>query len=99
MKHYLYFPTEEGAKAVGELLRDRGYEVHIRKSAADENWLLLATSCMPETKEQMNDLRNEMEDLAAKFDGEYDGWEAPAVSLGLRNGKLISWIRKLGRTN
>ena len=52
------------------------------KRANGENWLALATKAPPKTGEQMDELRDEMEALAAQFGGEYDGWEAAIDSLG-----------------
>jgi Regulator of ribonuclease activity B len=47
-----------------------------------EDWLVFATKAPPKTAEQMEELRDEMEALAAQFGGEYDGWEAAIDSLG-----------------
>lgn len=45
------------------------------KGADGENWLALARRVPPATKEEMEKLRNELEVLAAEFNGNYDGWE------------------------
>lgn len=82
MRHFLYFPRDRDAEDVGEQLRNRGFSVEVRKSLADDNWLVLATRSAPETGEEMGELRDEMEALAAGFGGEYDGWEAALDSLG-----------------
>jgi len=81
MKHYLYFPKEPNAEEAGEQLRSRGFSVEVRQGASGEDWLTLATKASPKTGEQMNELRDEMEALAAQFGGEYDGWEAAIDSL------------------
>jgi Regulator of ribonuclease activity B len=85
MKHYLYFPKEPNAQRAGELLRSRGFSVEVRKGASGEDWLAVATKACPKTSEQMDELRDEMEALAAQFGGEYDGWEAATDSLGAEN--------------
>jgi len=85
MKHYLYFPKEPNAQGAGELLRSRGFSVEVRKGASGEDWLAVATKAGPKTSEQMDELRDEMEALAAQFGGEYDGWEAATDSLGAEN--------------
>jgi hypothetical protein len=82
MKHYLYFPKKPNAEEAGERLRSRGFSVEVRKGADGENWLALATKAPPKNGEQMDELRDEMEALAAQFGGEYDGWEAAIDSLG-----------------
>jgi hypothetical protein len=81
MKHYLYFSKRPNAEEAGEQLRSRGFSVEVRKGASGEDWLALATKAPPETGEQMDELRDEMEGLAAQFGGEYDGWEAAIDSL------------------
>src|SRR5205814_4517145 len=80
MQHYLYIPRKADAEEAGELLRRRGFSVEVRESRADENWLILATNAPPKSGEQMGELRDELESLAAQFGGEYDGWEAPLDS-------------------
>lgn len=82
MKYYLYFPKKSNAEEASERLRSRGFSVEVRKAARGEDWLTLATKAPPKTGEQMAELRDEMEALAAQFGGEYDGWEAAMDSLG-----------------
>ncbi len=81
MKHYLYFPKKPNAEEVGHQLRSQGFSVQVRKGASGD-WLTLATKAPPTTGEEMDELRDEMEALAAQFGGEYDGWEAATESLG-----------------
>ncbi len=80
MSHYLYFHTPTDAESVGKQLRGRGYRVEVRKAADGENWLALAKGDLPETEEEMDELRNEMESLAAQHSGDYDGWEIAVES-------------------
>lgn len=75
-KHFLYFPKKGNAEEASERLRHRGFDVEVRKGADRENWLALATKAPPKTKQEIDELRDEMEALAAQFGGEYDGWEA-----------------------
>jgi hypothetical protein len=82
MRHFLYFRKRPNAEEASEWLRNRGFSVEVQKSADGKTWLALAAKIPPKTGEEMDDLRNEMETLAAQFGGEYDGWEAPAQSLG-----------------
>jgi hypothetical protein len=85
MRHYLCFSKKPNAEKAGERLRSRGFSVEVRKGSDGENWLALATKAPPKTGEQMDELRDEMEALAAQFGGEYDGWEAAMDSLGSGN--------------
>ncbi len=82
MNHYLYFATKTNAEEAGEQLRRRGFSVQVRLAANGERWLILATKAPPKTGEEMDELRDEMEALAAQFGGEYDGWGAAIDSLG-----------------
>jgi len=76
LRHYLYFPAKKNAVDAGQELQSRGYSVEVRKGADGVSWLALARKLAPKTDEQMDELRAEMETLAAQFHGEYDGWEA-----------------------
>jgi len=82
MKHYLYFPKKTNAEEAGERLRSWGFSVQVRKGTSGDDWLALATKAPPSSGVQMDELRDEMEALAAQFGGEYDGWEAAIDSLG-----------------
>lgn len=56
--------------------------MEVRKGDGGDDWLTLATKGVPGSGEQMDELRDEMEGLAAQFGGEYDGWEVALDSLG-----------------
>jgi hypothetical protein len=75
MRHYLYFLKKPDAEEAGKRLRSRGFSVEVRRGADGENWLTLAVHAPPQDADEIEELRNEMETLAAKLDGEYDGWE------------------------
>jgi len=82
MRHFLYFPNKKKALEAGELLHGHGFAVKIGRHPDGEQWGIFATGEAPKTGEQMDDLRDEMETLAVRFGGEYDGWEASLDSLG-----------------
>lgn len=88
MKHFLYFPEEANAREVSERLQSRGFSVEVSKGAGAENWCVLATKAPPTTGEQMDELRDVMEGLAAQFGGDYDGWEAAIDSLAPKSSEL-----------
>jgi len=75
MRHYLYFAKKGDAETAAERLRDRGFAVQVRKGADGKNWLAFATHTPPTDDDQMEQLRDELESLAAELSGEYDGWE------------------------
>jgi hypothetical protein len=82
MRHFLYFSKRVDAERAGEQLRGHEFAVEVRRGADGETWLALATKASPRTEEEMDDLRIEMEALAQKFGGQYDGWEASLRSIG-----------------
>ncbi|HLJ26019.1 MAG TPA: ribonuclease E inhibitor RraB [Candidatus Angelobacter sp.] len=82
MRHFLYFSKRRNAQEAGEQLHNRGFSVEVGKNSDGEQWALVATKDAPKTGEEMDELREEMEGLAAQFGGDYDGWEAPLDSLG-----------------
>jgi hypothetical protein len=73
--HYLYFPKQSSAKQVGQQLQDRGWLVEIKMGADGKNWLVLAKQSVP-IKQDIEDIRDYLEQLAKGFQGEYDGWGA-----------------------
>jgi hypothetical protein len=81
-RHFLYFLRKSDAEGAGEQLRSRGFSVDIRKSADAVTWLVLALKTPPRSGNEMDEIREDMEILAAHFGGEYDGWEAAIDSLG-----------------
>jgi len=83
MRHFFYFPKKRTAQGVSEQLRNRGFSVKVDRHPDGEQWAVIATrDPPPETAEEMDELRDEMEGLAAQFGGDYDGWEASMDSLG-----------------
>jgi len=76
LDHYLYFPRKNDAEEAAKRLRVKGWKVEVRMGADGENWLTLAKQPTP-IEEEIGDVRDELEDLADKLHGEYDGWGTP----------------------
>jgi len=75
----LLFPTEEAAQAADEELTELGYEVAGFESAGEEEpWAIRATSELQVGRDNVTGFRHRFEELAARHDGEFDGWEAAA---------------------
>src|SRR5262245_50645394 len=74
--HYLYFARREDAQPVIRSLQGQGFHVEDSLGALGTNWLVLATHQLVLTKDSMAAVRRSMESLAARYGGEYDGWEA-----------------------
>jgi regulator of RNase E activity RraB len=76
VRHYLYFPTEDGAAEVASRLKISGFMTEQRLGADGVNWLVLARHEVVVSEELIEATRLMMVVLAEKVGGEYDGWEA-----------------------
>ena len=74
IRHYLYFPQKTGAEEAAHWFRSQGFSVDVRLGA-DKSWLALVKHEAVENVQDMDKLREEMEALAERLNGEYDGWE------------------------
>ena len=75
----LLFPDEDAANAAEEELTELGYEVATFEAAGEEEqWSLRATRELRVDHANVTGFRHRFEELAARHDGEFDGWEAAA---------------------
>jgi hypothetical protein len=72
----LYFNAEGDAQQASERLQAQGFDVEVRRSAFGDDWLVLARQSADVRDENIENVRNGMENIAAELHGEYDGWEA-----------------------
>ncbi len=79
LAHSLYFPTQKASRAAAAELKQRGFTVVSRRGADGKSWLVLA-SHTPEAPEQLEALRDSLEQLAQQHSGEYDGWELTSAT-------------------
>ena len=79
LKHYLYFPTKGDADKIAEILQKREFATEVRPSASDDNFLVLVTQHTSEDT-RIEEIREELEERASRFNGEYDGWEIAVES-------------------
>jgi len=82
LKHYLYFPSERGARAAAAKLREQSFSIEERLGADGVNWLVLARQDVVPSPALATTVRAFMEQLAETGGGEYDGWEAETVRPG-----------------
>lgn len=75
VSHYLYLRTKEDAAKVATELRSQGFQTETRLSADGESWLVLAQHYVVPSAEYITEVRESMERLAERVQGEYDGWE------------------------
>jgi hypothetical protein len=74
---YLYFPSEDDAGKAAAELRRLGYAAQVRPPLPDfDEWLCYATRRMVPSAQEIDDARSELESLASRFSGDFDGWEA-----------------------
>jgi hypothetical protein len=73
--YYLYFTKKKSAQDAAEVVRIRGYEVDVQRSASTPEWLLLAKPPYPMREDDLAQARDYFEGIADQFGGEYDGWE------------------------
>lgn len=78
VRHFIYGPDRTNVDVLATKLRSEGYDVEVRKSAAQANWLLLARHRITPNEDMLDRLREHFSALAAAIGGEYDGWEAEA---------------------
>ena len=79
-RFYVYAPTEEAANAVANELVPQGYKVEVSPAAkpTKRSWLALATKDSVINEASLSEVRKLLEEIAARLNGEYDGWEAAA---------------------
>jgi hypothetical protein len=75
MRHYLYFPEKENAEKAAQWFRAQGFSVDVQPGAGNENWLALVKHEIVDDQQDLERIREEMEALTERLDGEYDGWE------------------------
>jgi hypothetical protein len=74
--HYLYVPSKTAALRVIAALNQQGFDTEDLLGANGVDWLVLARHTVVPTEELMTRTWQQMAQLAAQADGEYDGWEA-----------------------
>jgi Regulator of ribonuclease activity B len=75
MRHYLYFPEKSNAEEAAQWFGNQGFSVETKLSGDGDNWLTLVKHGAPQSVDEMDKLKEEMEALALRLNGEYDGWE------------------------
>lgn len=76
---YLYHPEQLGAQQLCASLRDKGFQVTVRRGAIEEEWLCQATLNMVPSIEKLTKLNTVFNGLIDQYGGEYDGWETIVV--------------------
>jgi regulator of RNase E activity RraB len=78
--HYLYFASKADAETAADELRRDIYTAKVGNSAAEANsefpWVLIAERMGVVDEKTTDDERTLMTDIAERYSGDYDGWEA-----------------------
>jgi hypothetical protein len=82
---YLYFPNERDAERVRDELLRAGFSVECQASASDSKWLCLATKMMRPDLVDLDSTRTTLEQIAANFGGEFDGWETQVIQVNSKD--------------
>jgi hypothetical protein len=75
---YLYLPSRQNAERAREELLQEGFSVECTRSATGSKWLCLATKKMLPDLVELDLARTALEQVVARLDGEFDGWETQA---------------------
>jgi hypothetical protein len=75
--HYLYFPTEDEARAAVRDMGGKGLESAVRLGADEVNWLVLVQHAWPLGAEEFDRIQELLRGITDAHSGEYDGWETP----------------------
>lgn len=79
VRHFLYFQNEAAARQMLKKLPAGSWSAEVKLSANGRQWLVLVADSHP-TQEAFLAKRNELENLASEFGGEYDGWEIKTLA-------------------
>jgi regulator of RNase E activity RraB len=83
IRHYLYVPTQRQAKEAATTLRAHGYTVAVHEplgklsdGSVSKDWAVIAEVTGVPSLQTFRKSRPLFNQLAAKYHGNYDGWEA-----------------------
>jgi len=80
LEHYLYFQDAASASEACAELEADGFKISRSGEAGKPNsFLVLAAISLVPERQHVIALSDQLEALALKFGGEYDGWEAAIV--------------------
>lgn len=80
IEFFLYFPTQEAARAAASDINDPSFSAVVRQEANGKEWLLQLNRPMLPIEADLVALRSKLDSVAGKHGGVYDGWGSPVVS-------------------
>src|SRR6266511_70522 len=78
LRHFLNFPDETNARGVASDLQRDGLEVTVGPGAGESDWLVVVQQAPGTEASEVSRVRSQLERIASKHRGEYDGWEMRA---------------------
>lgn len=79
IEFFFYFPSREDAALAASELVGMDFDTDISETETFGQWLCLATKQLVPDPDILAGLRHQFEELAIRFDGEYDGWGTGVV--------------------
>ena len=76
---YFYFDDKNGANIFSERLKSMHFQIVVSQSSYDHKWLCLATRSMQPDSDLIEGLRPLFNNMCAKLNGDYDGWETELI--------------------
>lgn len=76
---FLYFPTKRVAESAATEMSDLGYKVTVGEKAYEGQWGCQGKKVAVPSEGFLGKCRTELEAIASKLGGEYDGWGAGVV--------------------
>lgn len=79
IEFFLYFPSQDAAESAASSIRNAGFEVNVSRAAQGDSWLCFANKSMIPALVDLQKIRQDFVALAARLDGEYDGWGTQVI--------------------
>ena len=92
---YFYVGNRTKAEAAAKPIRAAGLSVDVDRAAIGRKWLCLASSKMIPSQKQLIEIGRLFLGLAAKHQGDFDGWELQPEPMDIGDGLLAQLIAKL----
>jgi regulator of RNase E activity RraB len=74
IEFFFYFPNEKLANQAAQDIKVEVDDLEVELGADKKNWLCFATKRMVPKHDELVRLRKRFNQIARKYDGEYDGW-------------------------
>ena len=78
--HYLYLPSEGRAQLAASELAGRDRKFEVRRAATGPNWVVIVKQTMVVSPASIGEIRKQIEAVAKRHGGQYDGWEAAVTA-------------------